>query len=126
MDTTVLQVKIASEPHDEYPKTLTTLSVNVTHPDFGKIASLKAWRISRVHCRGDFLEIMDEESDEMHQFSVTLFDKYGTVRPHLVDPGSRSGTRCWGRELDAGELVYIEDISVKDTVSSVFCTLALL
>ncbi|KAJ7655625.1 ankyrin repeat family protein [Mycena polygramma] len=98
--------------HWQYPRVIQTLSVQVKHPQNGKIATLTAWRISRVYCVGSFLEIMDEESDEMHQFSVTLFDKHGRLRPHLIGPGYRSGTGCWGREMNTGVLVYILDIDV--------------
>ncbi|KAJ7108467.1 ankyrin repeat family protein [Mycena crocata] len=109
-----LTVEIKAKNHREHPAVIQTISVKVQHPELGKIASLNAWRISRARCAGSFLEIMDEDMDEMHQFSVTLFDKYGHVRPHLVDPGYRSGTGCWGRELNSGQLVYILDMTVND------------
>ncbi|KAJ7730843.1 ankyrin repeat family protein [Mycena maculata] len=57
----------------------------------------------------------DEDMDEMHQFSVTLFDKNGAVRPHLVESDYRSGTGCFGREMNFGELVYILDIKVNES-----------
>ncbi|KAJ7350700.1 ankyrin repeat family protein [Mycena albidolilacea] len=114
MDLNALALRTKAKNHWEHPRVIKTISVTVKHPQFGDIVSLEAWRISRAHCAGSFLEIMDEDMDEMHQFSVTLFDKYGNVRPHLVNPGHRSGTGCWGREMDSGELVYILDITVQE------------
>lgn len=116
IDMNHLTLEMEVEKHDEHPRAIQIISLKVKHPEFGDIVSLDAWRISRAYCAGSFLEILDEDTDEMHQFSVTLFDKYGAVRPHLVDPGYRSGTGCWGREMDSGELVYILDITVKDSV----------
>ncbi|KAJ7655651.1 ankyrin repeat family protein [Mycena polygramma] len=107
-----LTLAFKAKNHWQYPRVIQTISVQVKHPQNGKIATLTAWRISRVYCVGSFLEIMDEESDEMHQFSVTLFDKHGRLRPHLIGPGYRSGTGCWGREMNTGVLVYILDIDV--------------
>ncbi|KAJ7503111.1 ankyrin repeat family protein [Mycena galericulata] len=112
IDMNHLTLEIKSEKHWEHPKAIQIISLTVKHPELGDVVSLNAWRISRAYCADSFLEILDEDMDEMHQFSVTLFDKHGSVRPHLVDPGYRSGTGCWGREMDAGQLVYILDMSV--------------
>jgi hypothetical protein len=65
---------------------------------------------------GNFLEIMDEDSQELHEFSATLFDKYSNVRPWLVDGGARSGSGCWGTELSVGDMLYIEEVYVKKEV----------
>ncbi|KAF8150515.1 hypothetical protein K438DRAFT_1865533 [Mycena galopus ATCC 62051] len=114
LDLNNLTLKTKVKNHWEHPRAIKIISVQVKHPQFGDIVSLEAWRISRAHCAGSFLEIMDEDMDELHQFSVTLFDKYGKARPHLMAPGYRSGTGCWGREMGAGELVYILDVTVKE------------
>ncbi|KNZ80259.1 hypothetical protein J132_06685 [Termitomyces sp. J132] len=55
---------------------------------------------------------MDANSDELHQFSVKLFDNFGRVRPWLLEPGNRCGTGCWGTELNDGEIIYVLNISV--------------
>lgn len=59
---------------------------------------------------------MDEESDELHRFSMKLFDKNGMVRPEIVDHEHHKGSGAWGRELNDGTLVYIDDVEVKDQV----------
>ncbi|KAJ7188876.1 ankyrin repeat family protein [Mycena filopes] len=114
MDLNTLTHSINAEVHPEHPGIITIISIEVKHPEFGDVGSLEAWTISRANCAGSFLEVMDKDMDEMHQFSVTLLDKYGHVRPHLVDPGHRSGTGCWGREMNSGELVYILNVDIKE------------
>lgn len=100
---------------DENPQTLKIITVMATHPaHHGPVASIEAVKILRRFCKGQFLDVMDEESDEMHQFSVALFDKFGKVKPFLISEGHRSGTGCWGEELNTGELIYIKDINVND------------
>ncbi|GLB40821.1 hypothetical protein LshimejAT787_0900360 [Lyophyllum shimeji] len=104
--------KISTVPDDENPRVLTNIMLEATHPDLGVIGSLSAIKILRHFCRGSFLEVMDEHSDELCQFSVALFDKFGRVRPWLLEPGNRRGTGCWGEELNTGELVYLLDMNV--------------
>ena len=102
---------------DENPRTLKIITVIATHPAHqGPVASIEAIKILRRFCKGQFLDVMDEDSDEMHQFSVALFDKFGKVKPWLISEGHRSGTGCWGEELNVGELIYIKDINVNAPV----------
>lgn len=112
-----LTSNISYTKHDEYPRVLQQITFEVVHPSYGQIASVQVWRIVRSQCREDFLEIMDGESQEFLEFATALFNKNGRVKSHLVEPGFRSGTGCWGEELNVGELVYIMDISVKAPVS---------
>ena len=109
-------VRIKAKPDFENPKAVIRLTLVATHPEHGSIARIEAFRILRWFCRGEFLGIMDGYSEELHQFSMELFDKNGFVRPWLVDGGRRSGTGCWNRDLDDGALIYLEDMSVKDNV----------
>ncbi|KAF8990808.1 hypothetical protein BDZ89DRAFT_1054754, partial [Hymenopellis radicata] len=89
------------------------LSGTVTHPTLGEVATLSGYRIYRRMLWGKFLVLMDEESQELHEFSITLFDKNGLLRPHFKT-GYRSGTGCWGDELNEDVLAYIEEITVKE------------
>lgn len=59
---------------------------------------------------------MDDESDELHQFSVKLFDKNGMVKPEIVDHEFHKGSGVWGRELNHGMMIYVDTISVKPEV----------
>ena len=118
-----------TEPHYEYPERMQYINATLTHPSQGEIATARCLQIhGRIRFKnfGDFLEIMDEDSQELHEFSVTLFDKYSNVRPWLVDGGTRSGSGCWGMELSIGDMLYIEEVAVKKEVCFFFSFLALL
>jgi hypothetical protein len=101
----------------ETPKVLKHIEATVNHPEHGDIASLEAVHINRNRCRGIFLEVMDEHSDELLQFGTKLFNKNGQLRPWLVESDYHKGTGCWGFELNEGMLVYIISMDVKPAVS---------
>ncbi|KAL6307177.1 hypothetical protein BKA93DRAFT_718300, partial [Sparassis latifolia] len=77
------------------------------------VASVTALQINRARCRGSFLEVMDDMSQELHEFSVALFNKFGHLKPELVEHEYHRGSGCWGREMDNNMLVYIESVEVK-------------
>ena len=110
-----------TEAHYEYPERMQYLNATLTHPSLGELATA---RCIQIHGRmwfknaGDFLEIMDEDSQELNEFSVALFDKYSNVRPWLVDGGAKSGSGCWGTELSIGHMLYVKDFMVKKEVCS--------
>ncbi|SJL02709.1 uncharacterized protein ARMOST_06044 [Armillaria ostoyae] len=68
--------------------------------------------ISPALCGDAFHSNLDGKSDELHRFFVSLFDKYGKVKSHIVSEGIQSGTRCWGRELNIGKIIYVVDVTV--------------
>ncbi|KAF7289319.1 Ankyrin repeat family protein [Mycena indigotica] len=111
-----LKIRTKLQDHREHPRAIQEVSVTVTHPQHKTVATLSAWRLDRPYFCDRFLQILDEEIDEMHEFSATLFDKYGNVQPHLVEPGYRSGSGCWGRELNEGVLFYIFWVSVEEAL----------
>jgi hypothetical protein len=89
------------------------------HPKHGEIAKIRGLKVERRYTfkdNSDFLEMMDEESQEMMEFATMLFDARSIIRPWLIDGGYRSGSGCWGTELSVGEIVYIEDLTVKEQV----------
>ena len=89
--------------HEKYPERMQYLNVTLTHPTLGELATARCLQIhSRMKFKsaGDFLEIMDEDSREMSNFSVGLFDKYSNVRPWLVEKAARGvGVRSWALEI---------------------------
>lgn len=112
-------VSFMPETHPDYPNRLRYLNVHASHPDLGVLAKMRCLIVS--HRNGDgFLQMMDDESHEMMQFSTALFDAYGNVRPWLIDGGYRSGSMCWGPELNMGMMVYIEDLTVEERVRFYF------
>ena len=117
--------------HCEYPERMQYLNATLTHPALGELATARCLKIHgrmRFKNAGDFLEIMDEDSQEMHEFSVGLFDKYSNVRPWLVDGGAKSGSGCWGTELSIGDILYVEEVNVEEEVCSLlflFCLISM-
>ncbi|TFK87190.1 hypothetical protein K466DRAFT_575948 [Polyporus arcularius HHB13444] len=105
-------VKIEAALHDEHPRALKHVYVDAIHPLLGRIGSLQAIQINRNRCNGEFLMIMDEESQELCDFALALFDENGRLRPELVDHESQKGTGVWGRELDSGMLLYVLSVRV--------------
>ncbi|KAG6908196.1 hypothetical protein DXG01_005785 [Tephrocybe rancida] len=78
------------------------------------IAKLSACTITRRRCaKGRFLEAINGHSEELRQFTTTLYDKSGSVLPFLLEPGYRRGTGCWGSELNNGKIIYILELKVK-------------
>jgi hypothetical protein len=111
-----------TEKDFENPERMEHLTVTLTHPVLGELATVQCLKIFgrlRFKNNGDFLEMMDEESQELHEFSVGLFDRYSNIRPWLVDGGAKSGSGCWGTELSIGDMLYLEDVLVKEEVCSV-------
>ena len=118
--------KFRTKKHHENTETLQYLSGTLTHPVLGEIATaycLKVIARMRFKSTGEFLEIMDDESQELHEFSVGLFDKYSNIRPWLVDGGAKGGSGYYGNELNVGDILYVQDVRVKEEVCSFFCGL---
>ncbi|KAL6307619.1 hypothetical protein BKA93DRAFT_727485 [Sparassis latifolia] len=108
-------VKVRNRAFMGHPSAFKSITIEVTSPDRKKVASIFAYQINRAVCDdGDFLCIMDADSDELATLSRVLFDKYGEVRPWLVEDELFKGTGCWGRELSRGKLVYVQIVYVSD------------
>ena len=108
-----------TEAHCVYPETMQNLNVTLSHPTLGELASVRCVQIHpriRFKRTGDFLEVMDDDSQELQEFSIGLFDKYSNVRPWLVDGGPKSGSGCWGTELSIGDMLYLKEVIVKKEV----------
>lgn len=108
------------EKHYEAPTRLFYITGKVTHPTHGKVATLSGLALScRVAWRnaGDFMSLMEAETDEMMRFSSYLFDMNMNLLSWLYDGGRRSGTGCWGAELNRGDIVFIQEMTVDLQVS---------
>ncbi|KAL0961304.1 hypothetical protein HGRIS_006263 [Hohenbuehelia grisea] len=91
------------------------LEVEVGYPGLGHpIATLTGVLINRHACLGQFFSIMDAESQELLDFAVGLFDNHLKLRPWLKNEGPHRGTSCWGTELERGNLLYVQEIQVKE------------
>ncbi|KAF9479090.1 hypothetical protein BDN70DRAFT_834943 [Pholiota conissans] len=106
------------EAHYDYPRRLQYINGSVQHPTHGKIAKLRCILVMSRYVyktNGDFMQLMDNESHELMEFSTTLFDPLSNIRPWLIDGGYRSGSGCWGEELNTGEILYLEDLTVEQS-----------
>lgn len=121
-------VKITQEAHYEYPNRLSLLNVVARHPKLGELAKMRGIIVGRrpqFKTHGDFLQMMDDESEESLHFSEGLFDTHSNVHPWLIDGGYKSGSGCWGKELNEGQIVHFEDLTVEEQASLFIYLLAL-
>ncbi|EMD30885.1 hypothetical protein CERSUDRAFT_100894 [Gelatoporia subvermispora B] len=90
-----------------YPRVLALISLSVKYPVLGDIAHLFAIKIDRVHCRGRFLEVMEEvHQDSLEEFSAALFDKYGRLNFDVVDHEYMKGSGVWNGYCRIGRTPY--------------------
>ncbi|KAK7032909.1 ankyrin repeat family protein [Favolaschia claudopus] len=98
--------------HRMRPDTLQSLMLSIKHPSYGEIGYISATRVQyRSGGYGLFLETMDVDN-ELFAIGSALFDKYGEIRPWLVDNEYHKGSGLWGRELNEGKLIIIRCVSV--------------
>ncbi|KAK8091276.1 hypothetical protein PG994_000781 [Apiospora phragmitis] len=82
-----------------------------------QIASCDANLIERNRIRPSFWQEMNEGSMGTSDLAFGLFDRYGRVSRKYVDPGFRRGTGAWGRELDRGDILFIDELTVYSQAS---------
>ncbi|KAJ3521897.1 hypothetical protein NM688_g8954 [Phlebia brevispora] len=103
-----------TEEHPDYPDALTQITVKVTHPQHGRVASLEALLIDRSQINPeDFISIMDDESDELQKFAVGVFDSQARIKQRLVDHEHHKGSGCWGAEFNNGRIAYVSTVDVQ-------------
>ena len=73
----------------------------------GKIVALSINRHSLTPSKERFHWHLNEFSEDACEMALSLFDRYGRLRPHL------HGT--FAEETDEGRLLYIQEVTVKDT-----------
>ncbi|KAI0701641.1 hypothetical protein C8Q76DRAFT_825149 [Earliella scabrosa] len=95
------------EPHHEHPSVLKQIVLKAMHPQDGELGALVALQIDRRRCRGEFLVIMDEESQELCEFAN------GRLKSEFVENEYHKGSGVWGRELDEGMLLYVLSVLVE-------------
>ncbi|CDO74398.1 hypothetical protein BN946_scf184392.g9 [Trametes cinnabarina] len=98
------KLEVTEEVLEEYPRILKHIHLDAVHPTRGAIRSLTALRIDRDAFRGNFFDVLDDESDELPTFATSLFDSFGRLKPELVENDYLKGTGVWGHELDQGLL----------------------
>ncbi|KAK8059184.1 hypothetical protein PG996_009114 [Apiospora saccharicola] len=76
------------------------------------IARCNAKLINRDLIRPCFWQDMEEVSEDTCSLAFGLFDRYGRVERKYVEPGFRQGNGAWGRELDHGNILLFEKLTV--------------
>lgn len=85
-------------------------SVELEH---SQVAYCNAKLIRRAHMRSAFWVEMEEPSQETSDLAFELFDRYGRLNREYCDHEIRKGSGAWGRELDHGDILLFESISVE-------------
>jgi len=68
--------------------------------------------IRRNRIRSTFYHEMEEPSRETSLLAFDLFDRYGRLRSEFKDHTIRKGSGVWGKELDTGDILLIEEIKI--------------
>ncbi|KAJ7039526.1 hypothetical protein C8F04DRAFT_949523 [Mycena alexandri] len=97
--------------HRLSPDTLQLLTLSILHPEHEKIGDVTAVFVKSRYSN-IFLEVMDID-EELHTIGSAIFDKYGEIRPWLVDGEYHKGSGVWGRELNDGKLFFVFCVSVE-------------
>ena len=69
--------------------------------------------IRRDRARPSFHESMEPPSQATMKLAFTLFDRYGFLKSEFVEHEVRRGSGVWGRELDSGNIVLVETVTVR-------------
>jgi hypothetical protein len=77
-----------------------------------EVGSAFGFLIIRDRIRTTFHESMEPPSDETMELAFTLFDRYGELKKEIVDHAVRKGSGVWKDELNTGNFVLIEKVTV--------------
>ncbi|KAF7330361.1 hypothetical protein MVEN_02474400 [Mycena venus] len=114
LDPKISVKKFMKNEHRMPPDTLQLFTLTIRHPTHGEIGYITAIRVQhRRQCRawGTFLELMDVDT-ELFTIASSLSNKYGELRPCIVDNEYYKGTGVWGPELNDGNLIIVLCVSV--------------
>ena len=78
-----------------------------------RIANCVSKLIHRDQIRGTFYADMEEPSQDTSALAFDLFDRYGCLKREFIEHPVKKGSGLWGKELDAGDLLLIESITVE-------------
>ncbi|KAK4031568.1 hypothetical protein C8A01DRAFT_21238 [Parachaetomium inaequale] len=82
---------------------------NVGHE---QVADCNVKLIRRARMRRAFWVEMEEPSEETSDLAFELFDRYGCLNREYYEHGIRKGSGVWGQELDHGDILLFESLSV--------------
>lgn len=71
--------------------------------------------IDREPIRATFYGDMEEPTNDTSELAFNVFDRWGCVKSELRDHPVKKGNGVWGTEMDAGKILFIEDVTVNET-----------
>lgn len=77
-----------------------------------QVAYCQAKLIRRSQIPDDFYEEMEQPTSETSMLAFDLFDRYGRLRSEFTTHPVIKGSGVWGRELDRGDMLLIEEVFV--------------
>lgn len=91
---------------------LSTDSPAVSRRANKQIGSCHAKLIRRGKMRESFWSEMEQPTQETSDLAFDLFDRYGRLNPEFYEHDVNKGTGVWGNELDRGDLLLFENLTV--------------
>ena len=79
-----------------------------------RIANCVAKVIHRAEIRASFEADMDLPSRDTSTLASELFDRYGRLKRELREHPVKKGSSVWGKELDTGDFLLIELLTVEN------------
>lgn len=76
------------------------------------IANIVAQRIDREPIRANIYFQMEEPTQDTCELAYDLFDRWGCVKDEFLHHPIKNGTGVWGKELNEGEILLFESITV--------------
>ncbi|KAK3896882.1 hypothetical protein C8A05DRAFT_20243 [Staphylotrichum tortipilum] len=81
--------------------------------DHHQVAYCDAKLIRRQHIKSAFWAEMEGPSEETSDLAFELFDRYGRLNREHYDHEMGKGSGVWGQELDHGDILLFESLSVE-------------
>ena len=92
---------------------LSELNVRKVDSKGEAIGHCKGSLIKRDQIRWRFYEKMGAPSHNTRECAVTLFDRWGNLKPAFYTHAVKKGSGAWGKELNRGNFLFITSLSVQ-------------
>ncbi|KAI9677493.1 MAG: hypothetical protein M1817_006447 [Caeruleum heppii] len=109
-----IKCRVEQEEDDE-SEGMTILYATATGADGRQVGTANARIINRRVIRREFYENMEAASEDAATAASDLFDRWGCLKQVLIDHPFKKGSGVWGRELDNGSFLLIEEILVQES-----------
>ncbi|UKZ76094.1 hypothetical protein TrVFT333_003790 [Trichoderma virens FT-333] len=86
-------------------------NINGKHDCIGSCTSVL---IRRNQIRSNFHDDIKDPTEETSAMGFDLFDRYGRLKPVFKKDPVRSGSGIWGDELDHGDILLIDQVSINE------------